>query len=105
MSVSPSMPFSRSIVRTASMISRDMFLLPFCDQVAPHDRLVRDDQRFLVRADGDRALVRVHDLAAQAPLRLGAERDAATDDVAEVLRRAQRPLDSRRRDGDLPVAA
>ena len=34
----------------------------------------------------------------------GAKRDAAADDAAEVLRRAQRPLDAGRRDRDLPLA-
>src|SRR5204863_4362689 len=104
MSVSPSMPFSRSIVRTASMISRVMFSLPFVDQVAPDDLVVGDSHGFRLRADGDFALARVHDLAAQAPLRAGAERDAAADDAAEVLRGTQRPFRSGRRDRDLPLA-
>src|SRR5580765_3141320 len=104
MSVSPSMPFSRSIVRTASMISRVMSLLPFVDQVAPDDLAVRDSHGFRLRADGDLALTRIDDLAAHAPFRVRAKGDAAADDAAEVLRCAQRSFGAGRRDRDVPLA-
>ena len=64
-SVSPSMPFSRSIVRTASMISLVIVCLPFVDQVAPHDRLVGDVYGFVLRADRHGPLAGVDHLAAQ----------------------------------------
>src|SRR5436190_1472792 len=52
MRVFSSIPFSRSIVLTASMMSR-LIPLPLVDQVAPHDRVVRDVRRLAVR-DADR---------------------------------------------------
>ena len=64
-------------------------LSPFVDQVAPHDRLVRD-----VHAPpgghGDRVLAGLDDLAAEAPpaadLGIRAQRDLPADRVAEVSR-------------------
>ena len=54
-------------------LSRHGLSLPFVDQVAPDDLVVRDSHGFRLRADGDFALARVHDLAAHAPLRVRCE--------------------------------
>src|SRR5512133_3023926 len=103
-SVSPSIPFSRSIVRTASMISLDISLRPFVDQIAPHDLAVRDVHCFVGGLDGDGAIVDVDDLAAHAASRLGAERNAVADRVAEMLGGPQRSLETGRRHFDAVVA-
>ena len=73
------------------------------DQIAPHDRLVRD--RPPARRPSTRVtvvLAGVDDLAAEAlpaaDLDVGAERGAAPDGVREVLPRAERALEARRRD-------
>src|SRR5438128_10040917 len=74
-SVSPSIPFSRSIVRTASMISRDISV-PFVDEVAADDLLVRHLYVFVLGLDGHGALAGSHDLAAEPPPLGRAKRDA-----------------------------
>src|SRR5712691_23534 len=102
-SVSPSIPFSRSIVRTASMISRDISV-PFVDEVAADDVLVRHLYVLVLGLDDHGAFAGIYDLAAEALLRLRAERDAAADGVAEMLRRAQRPGEARRGNVDAVLA-
>src|SRR5581483_2481125 len=79
--------------------------LPFVDEVAPDDRVVRD--RDGLGAAGDEAEgggAGVRHLAPEAlpavDVARGADRDLAADRPAEVLGRAQRPLDPRRRDVD-----
>ena len=75
-------------------LSRHRACLPFVDQVAPHDCLVRDVYRLVLGANRHGPLARVDHFAAHAALCLGAQGDAAADDVAEVLRSAQRPRDA-----------
>src|SRR5438552_13422474 len=103
MSVFSSIPFSRSIVRTASMISR-LIVLPFVDQVAPDDRFVRDLDAVAVRGQPKPPLLGGEDLSPEArpaaDLLRGAERDLPADDVSEVRRLAQRPSEPRRGDID-----
>src|SRR5256714_6727142 len=104
MSVFSSIPFSRSIVLTASMISR-LMSLPLVDHVAPHDLVVRDEYRLgAPGAELHAPLARVEDLAAEpfpaADLVLRAQRDAAADGVGEVGGLAERPLEARRGDVD-----
>src|SRR5919204_5033534 len=108
MSVFSSIPFSRSIVLTASMISR-LMSLPLVDHVAPHDLVVRDEYGLAAgRAEPDAALAGVEDLAAEplppGDLVLSAERDAAADGAGEVGGLAERTLEPRRGDVDrVPV--
>src|ERR687888_418439 len=104
MSVFSSIPFSRSIVLTASMISR-LISLPLVDHVAPHDLGVRDEYRLAaVRAELHASPAGVEDLAPEPPpsvdLVLRAEGDAAADGVGEVGGLAERPLQARRGDVD-----
>src|SRR5919204_5225797 len=104
MSVFSSIPFSRSIVLTASMISR-LMSLPLVDHVAPHDLVVRDEYRLgALGAELHAPLARIDDLAAEAlaaaDLVLRPERDAAADGVGEVGGLAERPLEARRGDVD-----
>src|SRR5919204_4020144 len=104
MSVFSSIPFSRSIVLTASMISR-LMSLPLVDHVAPHDLVVRDEYRLAaVRAELHASLTGGEDFAAEplppADLVLRAERDAAADRVGEMAGLAERPLEARRGDVD-----
>src|SRR5437763_13233806 len=93
-SVPCSIPLSRSISRTASMISW-LMALPFVDQVAPDDRLVRDVQRVSVHSDLHGTLARLEHLAAHAPLGRP-QRNTAPNGVAEMRRGADGPLDPRR---------
>src|SRR5438270_4196934 len=86
------MPLSRSISRTASMISWLMSHLSV-DQVRPHDLVVRN----LGLVDFHAALVCEDDLAAKLAL-ARAELHAASDDAGEVLGPAQRALDAGGRD-------
>src|SRR5205085_9367407 len=104
MRVFSSIPFSRSIVLTASMMSR-LIPLPLVNQVAPHDRVVRDVRRLAVRdADRQTSVVCGENSALEAlppsDLALRAERDLPADHVPEMGRLAERPLEARRRDGD-----
>src|ERR687888_1418887 len=104
MSVFSSIPFSRSIVLTASMISR-LMSLPLVDHVAPHDLGVRDEYRLAaVRAELHASLAGVEDFATEplpsGDLVLRAEGDAAADGVGEVGGLAERPLEARRGDVD-----
>src|SRR5205085_1575325 len=104
MRVFSSIPFSRSIVLTASMISR-LMSLPLVDHVAPHDLVVRDEYRLgAIGAELHAPLARVEDLAAEslaaADLVLRAQRDPAADGVGEVGGLAERPLHARRGDVD-----
>src|SRR2546421_12990268 len=104
MRVFSSIPFSRSIVLTASMISR-LMSLPLVDHVAPHDLLVRDEYRLAaLRAEPDPLLAHRQHLAAESlpagDLVLGANGHAPPDGVGEVRRLAGRPPEARRRDVD-----
>src|SRR5438270_883715 len=104
MRVFSSIPFSRSIVLPASMISR-LMSLPLVDHVAPHDLLVRDEYRLAaLRAEPDPLLAGGQHLAAESlpagDLVLGADGHAPPDGVGEVRRLAERPLEARRRDVD-----
>src|SRR5581483_10376923 len=107
--VSSSIPFSFSIVLTASMISLLMSSSPFVDEVAPHDLAVRDHNGLAAAgAEAQGAFVCRDHLAAKAlaaaDLVLGAHGDLPADGIAEVRGRAQRPLDARRGDVDgVPV--
>src|SRR2546423_11659282 len=93
--------------RTASMISW-LMSLPFVDQVAPHDRVVRDVYIVAVDADRDGPFAGVpefpFEVFAARDLGAGLESDVATDDAPEVLGRAERAGEARRRhlDGVLP---
>src|SRR5260221_7819394 len=100
-SVSSSIPFSRSIVLTASMISL-LISLSFVDEVAPHDCLERDVHLVFAGCDLHRALSDSDELAAEA-LPAGdlvgrAQGDLPADHVAEMRGRPQRALDPRGRD-------
>src|SRR5690349_2395460 len=88
------MPLSRSISRTASMISW-LISHPLVDQVRPHDLVVRD----LGLVDRHVVLVGEDDLAAE-PALARAELDPASDDAGEVVRLAEGPSRARRRDVD-----
>src|SRR5213080_2351459 len=107
MSVSSSIPFSRSIARTASTISR-LMPSPFVDQVAPHDRVVRDVHGLAAGGDADRAAPGGDELAAEALPAFdrgrGAHHHAATHRTLEVGGLAQRSLEARRRDVDAVLA-
>src|ERR671933_418709 len=104
MSVFSSIPFSRSIVLTASMISR-LMSLPLVDHVAPRDLVVRDEYRLgALSAELHAPPACVQNLAAKPPpaadLVLRSERDAAAYGVGEVGGLAERPLEARRGDVD-----
>src|SRR5262249_38021984 len=112
--VSSSIPFSFSIVLTASMISLLISVTPFrviafVDEVAPHDRVIRDQNSLAAfRAEAESALVRRQDLAAEAlasfDVALGAHGNLPSHHAPEVRRRSQRPLEPGRRDVDrVPV--
>src|SRR5580765_6815956 len=115
MRVSSSIPFSRSIVLTASMISLLISslpfqaLLPFVDEVAPHDLAVRDLHALAVGDDERQVSVvrggnRAAELLSTVQLVLRPYRDGPADRVAEVCRRPQRPLDPGRGEVDgVPV--
>src|SRR5881394_3648078 len=100
------MPFSRSIARTASTISR-LMPSPFVDQIAPHDLLVRDVHCVAAGGDAHRAAAGREQLAAEALPALDRGRrahpDAAADRTLEVRRLPERPLEARRRDVDVEV--
>src|SRR4051812_22373147 len=93
------MPFSRSISRTASTIFC-VIVSPFVDQVPADDRVVRDLECVVARAELERALACGDELAAEArpavDRLVGAERDLAADRAPEVTRLAERPFDPRR---------
>src|SRR4051812_29045037 len=97
------MPFSRSISRIPSMISW-LIPLPLVDQVAPHDRVVRDVHFVRLGGEPERPLARGYDLAPEAPpaadVPFRPERDTPADRVPEVRRLAQRALDTGRGDVD-----
>src|SRR5438309_11609357 len=92
------MPLSRSISRTASMISWLMSHRSV-DQVRPHDLVVRN----LGLVDFHAALVCEDDLAAKLAL-ARSELHAASDDACEMLRLAQRALGTGGRDVDRVLA-
>src|SRR4051812_626841 len=102
MRVSSSIPFSRSIVLTASMISL-LISLPFVNEVAPHDRVVGDGHARAV-GDGKRKLLglgcfdRAAELLAAGDVVVDTDRDLAADRIPKVRRRAQRALDPGRGD-------
>src|SRR5436190_3668617 len=102
-----SMPLSRSISRTASMISW-LISHPLVDQVAPHDRLVRNVHVGAVDADAQLVRARLGHLTLEPGAsgeRLGrAQRDRAADDAREVLRLAQRTGGAGRGDVDRVLA-
>ena len=77
-------------------------LLPFIDQVGPHDLLVRDVHRFAVCGDLHRPLAGGDDLAADAA-GLGLDAHRAADGADEMVTCAKRSFDSRR--GDLDAVA
>src|SRR5438105_4873603 len=85
------------------MISR-LISASLVDQVAPHDRLVRDLDGACRRGDLERSLARGHDLTTEAgaagDLGVGAQRDAPADGAAEVAGFAKRPRSPGRRDVD-----
>src|SRR5262249_10591743 len=100
--VSSSIPFSRSIVLTASMISL-LISMPFVDEVAPDDRVVRNVHG--LAASGDEAecsVFRGDDLTAEllpaGDVLRRAHGYAAPDHVAKVSGRPERSFDPRRRD-------
>src|SRR5436305_1851633 len=100
--MSSSMPFSRSIVRTASMMSR-LISVHLVDQVPPYDRRVRDGNRLgPLGTQPESVVVGGEHLAAKALASLdlvrGAQRDPAADGVPEMGLLAKRPLDPRRGD-------
>src|SRR5260221_8217253 len=104
MRVSSSIPFSRSIVLTASMISL-LMSVPFVDEVAPHDLVVRDLHAPAVGDDERQVSVvgrgnRAAKLLPAVQLVLRPYRDGAPDRITEVRRCTQRPLDPRRGDVD-----
>ena len=74
-------------------------LLPFVDQVGPHDLLVRDVHRFAVCGDLHRPFPGGDDLAADAA-GLGLDAHRAADGADEVVTCAKRAFDARRRDLD-----
>src|SRR5438477_4851316 len=92
-----SMPFSRSMSRTASTISW-LISLPFVDQVGPDDCVVRDVDGLVSGVDRDGAFTRDADFPVDAVARVGSERHASADDVPKVSLRSQRLLEARRRD-------
>src|SRR4051812_12210276 len=102
-----SIPLSRSISRTASMISW-LMPLPLVDQVAPHDRVVRNVHVGAV--DGDRQRVGAclfqlsFELAAAFERLPRAQGDLLAHDLGEVLRLAKRALDPGRRHIDRVLA-
>src|SRR5581483_9137113 len=99
-SVSGSIPFSRSISRTASTISCVIRYLPFVDQVGPHDLVVRYVGRLGALAlEPERAFAGSDDLAAHAPTR-GLQLHLPAESALEVLARAERALGTRRGDLD-----
>src|SRR5919201_4144649 len=98
-SVSPSIPLSRSSSWTSSMISR-LISAPLFDQVSPHDLRVRDVHLVAVDADRDRFVVGTDDLASYLGPLGGLQLDPPADRAAEVLRLAERPFEARRRDVD-----
>src|SRR5919201_778233 len=85
--VSFSIPFSRSMSRTASMISW-LMSLPFVDQIAPDDCVVGDVHVVAVDADRDGAFAGVLDLSlevfAASDLGSGFYRRLSPDDLEEV---------------------
>src|SRR5438093_2061418 len=95
MSVPCSIPLSRSISWTASMISWVM-ALPSLDQIAPDDQLVGDFVCGGTGGEADRAVAGVDELAAEAlaavDLLRGANRDLVADRADEVRRLAKRRL-------------
>src|SRR5437764_161736 len=97
-SVPCSMPLSRSISRTASMISW-LMALPFVDQVAPDDRVVRDVELAAVHADLHGGLAGRDDLAAETAIGR-AQCDASAEGVPEVRRGPNRPFEPGRRHVD-----
>src|SRR5438876_12229443 len=101
------MPFSRSIARTASTISR-LMPSPFVDQIAPHDLLVRDVHCVGAGGDAHRPAPGREQLAAEALPALdrtrGAHPDPAPHRPLEVRGLAERPFEARRRDVDVVVA-
>src|SRR4051812_9309254 len=98
------MPLSRSISRIWSRISWLISPLPFVDQVAAHDRVVRDLDCLFARAELERALTGGDELAAEAGTavdrRARAQCHLASDGGAEVRGLAQRALEPRRGDLD-----
>src|SRR5207248_849461 len=74
-------------------------LVPFIDQIGPHDRLVRNVHRFAVRGDLHGPLAGLDDLTPGAA-GLGLHTDRLADGVREVVAGAERPLEPRRRNLD-----
>src|SRR5438067_310704 len=87
--------FSRSASRTASTISWLIPLLPFLDQVGPHDLLVRDVNRVAVGCELDGALAGGDDRAAPGTRRPGLDPHRLTDRPFEVRPRPQGPVGAR----------
>src|SRR5438876_6016312 len=103
-SVFSSIPFSRSIVLTASMISR-LMSLPLVDHVAPYDLAVRDEHGLgALGAQAEALVAGGEDLAAEplpaADLLRRPDGDPAADRSSEVRRLAEWPLEARRGDVD-----
>ena len=100
-----SIPFSRSISRTASTISWLIRHLPFVDQIGPHDRVVRYVERLAAPVlELERPLAGCDDLAAQPPVGGLDAHAAARPARSKVLAGAERPLEPRRGDLDrVPV--
>ena len=67
---------------------------PLLDQVAAEDLVVRNLHGLVVRLNGHRTVVRIDHFAAQPPALVGAQLHLAADGVAEVLRLAERALDT-----------
>src|SRR5689334_20346892 len=98
-----SIPFSRSISRTASTISWLIPLLPFLDLICPHDRVVRDVDLLALHGELDLALAGGDDRAARTA-RLGLDAHRLADGPLEMRPRAQGRLRPGRRDLDaVPV--
>src|SRR4051812_11567775 len=97
------MPFSRSISRTASTISC-VIVSPFVDQVAAHDRVVRDLDCLVAGAHFERTVAGTDELAAEPRTAVDrlvdTERDLAADRPAEMGWLAERPVEPGRRDLD-----
>ena len=74
-------------------------LLPFIDQVGPHDLLVRDVHRFAVGGDLHRTFPGGDDLAA-CTAGLGLDAHRAADGADEMVTCAKRSFESRRGDLD-----